>query len=368
MPAMFIVMIVLFLGANWYVLHRLLHLMPPTPVGKWVLISLYILATACIFVYFLFRNSAPGWLMAGVYKTGTSWIMIFLYFLMVLLLLDLARVTKLFPMEWMKTGSWTAFAAVILFVTVIMVIGNIVYHNKKRVELNITLDKTLAEPLRIVAVSDLHLGYGIGKKEFGRWVEMINREKPDAVLIAGDIIDSDIRPLYAQGMAEVFGRFDTRYGVFAVPGNHEYITGIDKSLGFLNETGITVLRDSVTLVGNSLYIAGRDDSSNGERSTPQRLFERLDMSKPIIFLDHQPYNLGDAVQAGADIQVSGHTHRGQVWPISWITDAIYEKSHGYLQKDNTHFFVSSGLGIWGGKFRIGSRSEYVVINITGIKQ
>jgi predicted MPP superfamily phosphohydrolase len=83
-----------------------------------------------------------------------------------------------------------------------------------------------------------------------------------------------------------------------------------------------------------------------------------------ILLDHQPYHLEEAEQAGIDFQLSGHTHRGQVWPISWITDHIYECSWGSHQRGNTQYYVSSGIGIWGGKYRIGTQSEYVVATIT----
>jgi predicted MPP superfamily phosphohydrolase len=99
----------------------------------------------------------------------------------------------------------------------------------------------------------------------------------------------------------------------------------------------------------------------------KQLTDPLDKTKPIIVLDHQPYNLEDAEAAGIDLQLSGHTHRGQIWPISCITDAMYEKSHGYLKKGNSHIYVSSGLGLWGGKFRIGTQSEYVVIDLKSDK-
>lgn len=305
--------------------------------------------------------------MTGIYKTGTSWIIALLYLLIAFLLLDLAKVAGLVPAGWARTGNWTPLIAAVSVVAVTLAIGNVVYHNKKRVEVDIALGKDTgqAEPLKIVALSDLHLGYGIGKRELERWVRMINRERPDAVLIAGDIADSDLRPLREQGMAGILRRLETKYGVFAVLGNHEYISGLDGSIRFMEEAGITLLRDSVALVGGSFYIAGRDDLTNRGRKTAQELLSGLVMSKPVIVIDHQPYALGEIAEAGADVQVSGHTHRGQVWPISWITDAMFEKSHGHLQKDGTHFYISSGLGIWGGKFRIGTRSEYAVINISG---
>lgn len=363
---MFIVMLAVLLGAGYYVFRRLWQFMPDTTAGHAILIACGVIATACLFVYFLLGDNTPAWLMSAVYKTGTSWLIILGYLLIVILLVDLGRVTGLIPREWLR-GNWAAFFTVVGVVAVFMVAGNIVYHNKKKVELDIALDKSIGydRPLRVVAISDLHLGYGIGKKEFIRWVGMLNREKPDIVLIAGDAIDNNLRPLYEQNMAEVFSMFDAPLGVFAVPGNHEYISGIEKSERFMRDAGVVFLRDSVVLVNDSFYIAGRDDTTNGDRKTATELLTGTDSSKPIIMLDHQPYELGHAASSTADIQLSGHTHRGQVWPVSWITDAIFEKAHGYLVKDGTHFYISSGLGIWGGKFRIGTRSEYVVMNISG---
>jgi predicted MPP superfamily phosphohydrolase len=261
----------------------------------------------------------------------------------------------------MVSGSWTAFGIFVAGIALLAGVGNVVYHNKKRVEIDLTLDKTTS-PLKIVAISDLHLGYGIGTGELGRWVDMLNAERPDLVLIAGDAIDTNVEPLHERGFAEVFRRFDAKYGVYAVPGNHEYIAGIDKSLAFLQEAGVEVLRDSVATVADALYIVGRDDHANKQRQPLAALTAPLDNSRPILVLDHQPSYLEEAAEAGVDFQISGHTHYGQVWPISWITKSIFEQPHGYLRKGDTQYWVSSGLGIWGGKFRLGTRSEYVVVH------
>jgi predicted MPP superfamily phosphohydrolase len=183
------------------------------------------------------------------------------------------------------------------------------------------------------------------------------------VLIAGDAIDNNLRPLIAGGLAESFRRIESRYGVFIAPGNHEYIAGIDESLSFFREDEVTVLRDSAALIGGRFYAVGRDDRRR-RRASLASLTAPLDRSKPVVVLDHQPYHLEEAEQAGVDLQFSGHTHRGQVWPITWIVDSMFEKSYGFLQRGNTRYYITSGIGIWGGKFRIGTRSEYVVITIS----
>ena len=128
-----------------------------------------------------------------------------------------------------------------------------------------------------------------------------------------------------------------------------------------------LLRDQSAEIDGAIVVIGRDDRTNLRRKSVRELVAQVDTSKFVILLDHQPYNLGLAEEAGIDFQLSGHTHRGQVWPISWITDAIYECSWGSHRRGNTQYYVSSGLGIWGGKFRIGTQSEYVVGEVKSFK-
>ena len=137
---------------------------------------------------------------------------------------------------------------------------------------------------------------------------------------------------------------------------------INEYENFHKNSGKTLLRDSVINI-NGINIIGRDDYTNLRRDKLDEITQGLDKTSFTVLMDHQPTKLNDAVNNGIDFQLSGHTHRGQVFPISLITDAIFELSHGYLKKGNTHFYTSSGIGIWGGKFRIGTRSEYLVLDI-----
>ena len=157
--------------------------------------------------------------------------------------------------------------------------------------------------------------------------------------------------------------------VYACLGNHEYYSGEPGARQFYRDAGIHLLRDSVAQVGDLLVI-GRDDRTNPHRKPLAKILQQSKLPSlggagggPSILLDHQPYHLEQAERQGIDFQFSGHTHHGQVWPISWITDAIYECSFGSHQRGATRYYVSSGMGIWGGKFRIGTRSEYVVLKI-----
>jgi len=164
-------------------------------------------------------------------------------------------------------------------------------------------------------------------------------------------------------MAEELTELKAPLGIYMVPGNHEYISGIDKSIQFIQNTPIQLLRDSVVTLPCGIQLIGRDDRSNARRLPLQKLMARIDKSKPVILLDHQPYQLAESQAAGIDLQFSGHTHHGQVWPMNWVTDHLYEQSHGYRQWENSHIYVSSGLSLWGPPFRIGTESEMVVLQL-----
>ena len=313
-----------------------------------------------------FIDRMPLWLARLCYNVGNSSIFVLLYLVLAFLALDLGRLLRIVPAGWLHQNSYTtAVLAAALFV--VFLAGNMKYRSKVREELHLTTAKHLDHPLRMVMVSDLHLGYHNPRKELARWVDIINGEHPDVVLIAGDIIDMSIRPLAEEHMHEEFLRL--KAPVYACLGNHEYYTGEPLAQQFYREAHINLLRDTCAVVGD-LLIIGRDDRSNPRRkSLPELCAAATGESTEkaglyTILLDHQPYNLEQAEQAGIDFQLSGHTHRGQVWPISWITDRIYECSHGYWQRGDTRYYVSSGIGIWGGKFRIGTQSEYVVAELT----
>lgn len=357
-------MILLFLGANYYVFCRIWAMIPNNVVVKTVFIVLATGVLLSFFLSFFLNKILPLTVLSLMYRVGTSWIFIFIYLLMIFLILDLLRITHLAPVGQFMYHSWLGLGILAGIITMIMGGGYINYLHKERVPLEIVVDKqqTSTDNFKIVAISDLHLGYGIGRKEFERWVELINKEEADLLLLAGDIVDNDCRPLYHQQMAEIFHGIQTKYGIYAALGNHEYISNASQSMTFLQDAGIVTLQDSAILVNNQIYILGRDDRSNPNRKSIEELIANLDRNKPIIMLDHQPYHLEEAEINNIDLQISGHTHYGQIWPISWITDLMYEKSHGYLRKGNSHIYVTSGIGIWGGKFRIGTNSEYVVID------
>lgn len=197
-------------------------------------------------------------------------------------------------------------------------------------------------------LSDMHLGYHNGRHELARWIDLINAEHPDLVLIGGDIIDISVRPLIYEGMVQEFHRLQAP--VYACLSNHAYYSGDSRAQQFYHDAGITLLRDSVAQV-MGLRIVGRDDRSNPHRRALRALLrDCTDGNRPgpyTILLDKQPYHLELAQRAGVDFQFSEHTHYGQVWPVSWITRLLYEEAFGPWQRGQTRYYVSSGMGIWG---------------------
>lgn len=305
----------------------------------------------------------PLWMARWSYDIGSSSLFILLYLVIIFLMLDLGRLVGLIPQQLLHQSFYTT-CTIALGLFVVFLLGNINYHHKTRVEMTLPTEKPLTKPVKLLLASDLHLGYHNPRKELKRWVDMINAESPDIVLIAGDIIDMSIRPLLEENMAEEMRRIEAP--VYACLGNHEYFSREPDAQRFFHEAGIHLLRDSSVVVSD-LCIIGRDDRTNQRRADVSTLVQQADMQKYTILLDHQPYNLELAEQAGIDFQFSGHTHHGQVWPISWITDAVYECAFGSHQRGNTRYYVSSGLGIWGGKYRIGTRSEYIVATVDNAK-
>jgi len=346
------------LGENFYVFFRLWHLLP---MGKTVLVVAAVVLVLCFFIGMFGGLFLPKSIVSVAYRVGMSWFFIALYLFLIFLFFDALRLVL--PMQKVLFENWLTFGVLATVLTAVFSYGYFNYRNIKRVELTVEINKPIT-PLKIVAISDLHLGYGIGKTELDKWIRLINNENPDIVLMSGDIIDNFIKPLEEQNLS--FEKIKSHYGVFACLGNHEYIGNYAKksqSLDFLHNAQVTVLRDAAILINDEFYLIGRDDRSFPNRKPLSELLQTLDTTKPIILLDHQPFNLEETAKNGINLQFSGHTHGGQLPPVSWIAKLMYEVSHGYLRKGDSHIYVSSGIGIWGGKFRIGTQSEYVVINL-----
>jgi len=342
---------------NIWLCWRLWRITPGMWAVKAGVVAVYLIWMALFFISFIRIERLPLGLAQVVYNVGNPWLIFFLYLLMAFVLAGLARICHLIPATYLN-DSLAGLCSIAGGVIMLMSIGGIHYHHKYREELTIHTDKPLDKPLRIVLVSDLHLGYHNRKAELARWVDLINAENPDLILTAGDVVDRSIRPVFEGRYADEFHRL--KAPVWTVLGNHDYYSNEPLVEQFFNDAGIRLLRDE-SAAFKGITVIGRDDRTNPHRKPLSALTGSIDGFS--ILLDHQPYHLEEAEQAGIDFQFSGHTHRGQIWPISWITDAIYEKSWGHHQRGNTRYYITSGLGIWGPRIRIGTRSEYLVLTV-----
>jgi len=222
--------------------------------------------------------------------------------------------------------------------------------------------------LRVLVASDIHLGNIVGNRHLMRLVQLAESIKPDLILLPGDVIDDDIEPFIRNRMADTMKKLQAPHGVYAVLGNHEYYGGhIEEYVEQMAAIGIRVLRDETVTVADAVQVAGRKDKTadsavQGGRLPVDKLLEGLNPALPILLLDHQPYQFDAAAAAGADLLLSGHTHRGQFAPNHWITKRLFELDWGYMMKSGMHVLVSSGFGLWGPPFRLASRSE--VLDVT----
>jgi hypothetical protein len=227
-----------------------------------------------------------------------------------------------------------------------------------------------AERLTLVAASDLHLGAIVGPKRLAKVVERMIALEPDVVLFAGDIVDESVTPEIESKLGAIMRLLRPRLGVFAVPGNHEFFSGLETNLACLRSCGVIVLEDQAVRVGEAFTLVGRRDPSSLKVQEARLSIEGI-LNKsglagdlPVVVLDHQPVRLEESEKAGAALQISGHTHDGQIFPFGLINKLIYELNWGYLRKGATQYYVTSGAGTWGPPVRIGSRAEVVRIRLS----
>ena len=188
-----------------------------------------------------------------------------------------------------------------------------------------------------------------------------NLLNPDVLLICGDVLEGDRHGQETARFEELFRQIKTKYGVFVVPGNHEMHGGGKRDF-FIN-SGITLLEDKVQLIDRAFYLVGRNDKRGLQRKSLDELLIHVQDSLPVILLDHRPIDIDRVSKSIVDIQLSGHTHNGQLFPINFIVRNLYELSWGYMKKNHTHFFVTSGLQTWGPRIRTSGVSEIGMINV-----
>ena len=361
----FIVILLLWLLLVAYTFIRGNQAFLSVPAVRWVYLALMTISFLSFFAGFFLNEFLSPILGKTISFIGYSFLILSIYLFFSFLMIDIVRLLNHFLHFIPDEAKFRTWSGIFIFGAIIgvMIIGNVRFNNPKVVNIDIQSSRpTQNKEVKIVALSDIHLGTSIDKKRLKKYVDLVNSQHPDMVLIGGDLIDRSLKPVIAQKMDEELRQLRAPFGVFAVEGNHEHFGEGGKAVtDFFEQSNITLIQDSTILINDEFYLVGREDHINSKRLSINQILNSTDPSKPRILLDHQPYNLSEAEQNDIDFQFSGHTHKGQFFPINLVVNMIFEQGYGYLQKGDTHYYVSSGLGIWGPQYRIGSQSEVVVV-------
>jgi predicted MPP superfamily phosphohydrolase len=378
MMVFFLIVLTFITLVNVYIYTHVRILFPDPTGGRRIVAAVFwIVAFSYIAGRFLERGGI-SWMAVPLIRAGSWWLGAMVYLTLLFLVADIVRWITLIPgmkefsgLTWSFQGRKLLSLAICAVTAVILVAGHINALHPAVKRISVPVEKTSSgKSFRMVVASDIHLGITISGKRLEKLVNLINRQDADVVLLAGDIFDEDLEPVIRNNLGDHLRNLRATEGVFAILGNHEFYGNAADAQKYLEEHRITVLRDSVVLLRNELILAGREDitsvqMSGNERKTAKELLNSTDWSKTVIVMDHQPFHLAELAKLPVDLQVSGHTHHGQLWPFQMITNAMYEISKGYGKIGNTHFYVSPGVGTWGPPVRTSSRPEIAVIEVTG---
>ncbi len=371
----FTVFISLYSLLNYYIFIRGLQAIPHLSVYRVYYIIVFILIALSFIIGRTLENYWLNPVSRAFLWIGSFWLAAMLYFFIGVMVLDLVRLINhfipIFPEfitdNYEQVKQYIAISFIVL-VVISLTIGylNAIAPQVQKMNLKISQNSRGMKSLNVVVASDIHLGSIVGKDRLDQIVSIINKLQPDVVLLPGDIVDEDIKPVIKENIGESLKNIKAKLGVFAVTGNHEYIGGVQDAVKYLTENGVHFLRDESVLLNNTAYVVGREDRSvrrfdGSDRKPLEELMKNINDHYPVILMDHQPFQLDEAVKSGVDLQLSGHTHHGQIFPLHYITNAVYDISWGYRLEGNTHFYVSCGVGTWGPPVRLGNRPEIVNI-------
>lgn len=324
-------------------------------------------------------------------RISTYWIGIMLYSLLYVVLFDLLRLiakhTKLKNTLLFSRGSVISIGSVVVACAVATCLYGIFNaRNIKVNEYSVTVNKSCGSDkhLKAVLVADLHMGYAIGVDHITNMVEKINEQDADIVIIAGDIFDNSYDGMDdPEGIKAQLKSIKSKYGVYAVYGNHDIDEKIlmgftfdwggkqlnsEKMTNFIKECNIKLINDESVLINDEFYLVGRRDTDkpgteDGTRAEISELTKDLDKTKPIFVLSHEPDELQKTADAGADIDFSGHTHDGQLFPGNLTIGLFWENPCGMIKKDNMYSIVTSGVGVYGTFMRVGTDAEICSVDI-----
>ena len=374
----FSVVLLVFGSVGYYIYLRLSQSFFNSNHSPLAITFFYWFLAISLFLGYILQSLTINIFSESLVKLGSFMIGVLAYGLIAIVFLDILRLINHFIPFFpdFVSRNYIGFKFYLGIITAISIFSLVIYGyfhavDTKIVDLEIKIDKknTLTEPIYIVALSDIHLGTIINHKNLDKLFEKINKLNPDIVLIGGDLVDNSFKVAEHYKLLERFKELKPKYGIYSCLGNHDYISRSFEHIDEFNKNGINILRDTSILINDSFYIIGRDDVTSNSiaghhRKSLDHLIKNIDTTKPIILLDHQPFNLDSVAKYPVDFQFSGHTHKGQFFPFSLVTKLIFEKDYGFVKKENTNFYISSGFGNAVSPIRIGTQSEIVNIKLT----
>ena len=364
MRFIFPLMFICYLLGNIYLFISTIKAIAQAPISVKIIYGIIFWSlSVSLFVSISLRNShLPQALLSAMYTFGSIWLVFVLYMILSIILFSIIR--YFFPSIIYNT---LLYSLIVTFT--LLAYGYINYLTPVVTTIEIKTEKAIeGDSVTIVGISDVHLGHGTGNKMLHKFVDTINKQHPDAVIIAGDLIDNSVQPLYDKEINNELARINAPMGIYMAPGNHEYISGIRECADIIKSTPINMLLDATATLPNGVQIICRDDASNRRRQPLDKLLSGVDNSRLTLLIDHQPREIAEKDSAKIDIQFSGHTHNGQIWPGNIVTALLFEQASGYRKWEHSHVYVSSGVSLWGPPLRIGTNSEIVVFKIRSNKK
>lgn len=321
-----------------------------------------------VYVFIIFLPTISYFLPAGmrfVLWVGMTLLAFFLYLFIFQIICDV--------ITWVGRFNRLYFNGVAVLLALAVTVGGIFHaRNIVYVEYEIHIDGvSLPSPITIVLISDLHLGGFNGESRLEYMVARINALNPDMVCIPGDIFDGGFKHIKnPDWIAEQLRSIHATYGVFASLGNHDAGVDFYRKMDLLERGGIQVLREEHVLIGEHIALVGRNDAAfmgyagDSERFSIDDILSNICDSKVIVVMDHNPAGMAEH-DGLVDLLMSGHTHRGQLFPINFITRVMFKQDYGYYRTpgSRTHVIVTSGINGWGPPVRIGTNNEIVKITL-----
>lgn len=386
----------IYILVNLYILRWLLkwmHACSRRFKKKWVriiVISTYIFFSTSMLTGFLLPKTELQRILKLI---GNYWLGVMLYTILTVSIVDFIRfiLGKIKKINQKKLHSTRTFVTVgSLCITVIIVLSMWGVVNARSIhttdyQIQVKKSADNLKELTIVLAADFHLGYNVGTAQMQQMVDAITIQEPDLVVFAGDIFDNEYEALdNPEALISILRGIQSTYGVYACYGNHDIEEKIlagftfrkqgekkvsdERMDAFLAKADIRLLQDEGIYIDNAFHLYGRADFERPGRGikvrkTPEEITADLDMTKPVIVLDHEPRELSALSNAGVDIDLSGHTHDGQMFPGNLTINLLWENACGYLKKGDMHNIVTSGVGVFGPNMRIGTKAEICRIQV-----